>query len=571
MNDETPRKLEARRGFSVFYKGKTLLSMIDPIAQSERVIAASHNVPRTLYFCPSPLFGYGLKTFLNTISDDSILLCVEADEELMQFTQQEICPSLLHHPQFRLISTQDPQALCTYIKTEWGARAFRRIEVIRISGGWQLHPEIYQSLEKAIQRDIAIDWGNAITLMNLGRRYALNFIRNLPLLASSYSAESINFGDKPLLVLGAGPSLDAFLDALASRVPEALEGTSKDSTQGDFDRLNHRNFRIICVDTALSALKARNIKPDLIVALEAQHWNLRDFIGMHDWQLPIAMDLSALPATNEQLGGQTFLFTTPWTELSIFQRLKASGLSPLSMMPLGSVGLTAVLLALKLSSGPIITAGLDFSFHMDSYHAKETPSWKDFRRRQTRLSGIIPAATVFRKAVFKTTAKNDYAVYSDPGLKNYRDLFEQEFAKGNFFPKDRLRDINSSGLPLGIETIKPSDAIQLLTKGSKPAEVQFSSTMIENQSEKVRQFIFDEHQSLGELRSILIGEKNPAPGELEELLHICDYLWAHFPDYAGRSNSAPPIDDLSFLKRVRTEIDPFLKIFEKAQNYRLLH
>jgi hypothetical protein len=235
------------------------------------------------------------------------------------------------------------------------------------------------------------------------------------------------------------------------------------------------------------------------------------------------------------------------------------------------VGLTAVQLALKLSSGNIITAGLDFSFKLDSYHAKETPSWKDFRRRQNRLSGIIPAATALRKSVMKTTAKNGSSVYSDHGLKNYRDLFEQEFTKGNIVCKDRLYDINSSGLPLGIKTIELPDAIQLLMEGSNSEEVQFSSTTNENQSEKVRQFIHDEDQSLRELRAILTGEKNPAAGELEELLRTCDYLWAHFPDYAGRSNSAPPVNDLSFLKRVRTEIDPFLKIYERLPTDRSLH
>lgn len=551
MNDETPRKLSARRGFSVFYKGKTLLSTIDPILQSERVIAAAHNVSRTLYFCPSPLYGYGLESFLKTISDDSALLCVEADEALMQFSQEEIFPSLLNHPQFRFISTQDHQALCTYIKNEWGARAFRRVEVLHISGGWQLHPKIYQALEKAIQRDITIDWGNAITLMNLGRCYALNFIRNLPLLSFVPSAKSIHFGNKPLLVLGAGPSLDAFLAA----IPQKFHGTKG------------RPFGILCVDTALSALKAWNIKPDLVIALEAQHWNLRDFIGMGDWHLPLAMDLSALPATSEQLGEQTFLFATPWADLSIFRRLKEAGLSPLSMMPLGSVGLTAVLLAQHISSGKIITAGLDFSFNLDSFHAKETPSWRDFRRKHNRLNGIIPAAA-FRKSMIKVKAKNGTSVFTDPNLQNYRDLFQQEFSKENtVLWEHRLCDIKSSGLPLGIKTITVQEAICFLSEGNHPAETVFPLTQNETQSAKVKQFIRGEHQFLRELLACLTGEKNPAPGELEELLRTCDYLFAHFPDYAGTSGKAPAANDLSFLKRVRIEIDPFLKIFTMIESF----
>jgi hypothetical protein len=545
MNEETPRKLEARRGFSVFYKGKTLLSMIDPLVQSERVLAAAHNVSRTLYLCPSPLYGYGLERFLQTISDDSILLCIEVDELLMQFTRREIFPSLFQHPQFRLISTRDVQALCSYIKNEWGARAFRRIEVLRITGGWQLYPEIYQNLEKALQREIAIDWGNAVTLMKLGRRYALNFIRNLELLASNPSAECIHFGDKPLLLLGAGPSLDDFLQALENA---ALPNTFADK--------KNRDFGIICVDTALSALNARNIQPDLVLALETQHWNLRAFIGIDAAAIPLAMDLSALPATSEQLGSRTFLFTTPWADLSIFRRLKQKRLSPLSMLPLGSVGLTAVLLALKVSSGDIITAGLDFSFRFDNYHAKETPSWRDLRRKQNRLNGIIPT-TAFRKGVFKTTAKNGSAVFSDVGLQNYRDLFEQEFSTEN-----RLFDICSSGLPLGIPSISIQEAMQMLTEKKSSSEVLFSSAINENQSERVKQFIHEEHRYLQELKSCLTGEKETSPGELNELLCKTDYLWAHFPDYAGKSTKFPAANDLSFLKRVRTEIDLFLKVFK---------
>jgi len=45
---------------------------------------------------------------------------------------------------------------------------------------------------------------------------------------------------------------------------------------------------------------------------------------------------------------------------------------------------------------------------------------------------------------------------------------------------------------------------------------------------------------------------------LSVLIDECDYLWAHFPDYSG--GVKPKLSDLSFLKRVRTEIEPMLKL-----------
>jgi hypothetical protein len=56
---------------------------------------------------------------------------------------------------------------------------------------------------------------------------------------------------------------------------------------------------------------------------------------------------------------------------------------------------------------------------------------------------------------------------------------------------------------------------------------------------------------------------------LDTLIAECDYLWAHFPDYAasdcrpGRAElEAGSPSAISVLKRLRVEIDPFLKLWE---------
>ncbi|MDR0550696.1 MAG: hypothetical protein LBG72_01615, partial [Spirochaetaceae bacterium] len=54
---------------------------------------------------------------------------------------------------------------------------------------------------------------------------------------------------------------------------------------------------------------------------------------------------------------------------------------------------------------------------------------------------------------------------------------------------------------------------------------------------------------------------------LDELLDACDYLWAHFPDCAGRAGRRPPASSVNFLKRVRAEIEPFLVLFKKAKAF----
>jgi hypothetical protein len=549
------------RGFS--YNGKTLLSGIDPAGRADRVAEAAAVSDRTLYFCPSPLYGYGLEHLLARIAPDSALLCIEAEPELFALSQQHFGAALINNPQLRLTNLCNAGALCAFLRQEWGLRSFRRVEMVRLTGGWQLFPALYDTLADILRREIAISWGNAMTLTRLGRRYIRNAIQNIALIPRYPSLRQLSFGAEPVLVLGAGPSLDPLLDALWLRFGKALQ--SPDA----------RPFRIVCVDTCLASLRERGITPDLAVILESQHWNLEDFIGLSGWDVPAAMDLSALPRSGDVLSGGVYLFCTLWTELTIFERLNAAGLLPVSVPPLGSVGLSAVSIAWRLTSGIIITAGLDFSFTMDSYYARSAPGHKERLRGLSRFQSLINADLVFGRTVTSEVSKAGNQVYSSLALRNYRDLFERAFgpaanaaanaASSNIF------DLSGNGLPLGIVTLSPETAIEVLSSG-KPElavvadDVPGASAAVTG---KLRDFIQGEQNRLTLARDMLSGATPLDHDTLVTLIDECDYLWAHFPDYAAADHGprrseleAGSAAAVSFLKRLRVEIDFFLKYWE---------
>jgi hypothetical protein len=615
MIDETPLRVAARRGFSVSYKGKTLLSTRDPVALAESAVLAVLKLRGpTLYFCPSPLYGYGLRLLLESSSEDSAVLCVETDKKLLELSNGTIDESVLANPRFLLAHTGDGAALAALVRKTWGSRRFRRVEQLRLGGGWQLSPALYDALADTLRRELALDWGNAMTLAKLGRGYARNALRNLALVPRSPPLSALDFGAAPVLVLGAGPSLDKFLDGLAARFGDPGGGG--------------RPFKIICVDTVLSSLYARRIKPDLAVALESQHWNLRDFIGLGGWEIPVAMDLSALRATAEMLGGHPRLFFTPWTKLALLSRLKSTGLLPEELPPLGSVGLSAVAIACRLSAGPIIVAGIDFSFTLDLSHARSAPAHLEKLRGQTRLRSLIDPEGAFRRGCCAALSKTGERVRSNQTMKNYRDLFQREFAG----PGDesghcgRIRDVAGSGLSLGLETLNVEAACAVLG-GENPgafsgaegggrgngAAATVNATAVnatavnatavnatavnatavnatavnatavnatavnatainatainatalsaEDTAKLLPLFVEAELAGLQRLRGILTGEIAEGPEQVGALLDRCDYLWAHFPDCAGAGGRRPGETDLGFLKRVRAEIDPFIKIF----------
>jgi hypothetical protein len=452
------------KGFS--HNGKTLLSGVDPAGKAEKIADAVTIADRTLYLCPSPLYGYGLERLLSRLAGtnsardsnrnsarNSGVLCIEADPSLYALSKENFSAPLLDNPRLRLTNICEPSALCAFLRREWGPRFFRRVEVVRMSGGWQLFPALYDALAETLRQEIALDWGNAITLARLGRLYTRNMLRNLSLIPRCPSLEMGSFGGAPALVLGAGPSLDEALDALNARFGEALRAPET------------RPFRIVCVDTCLSALVERGIMPDLAVILESQHWNLEDFTGLCGRKIPAAFDLSALPRSGSVLAGGVLLFFTPWTELAIFQRLEAAGLLPVTFPPLGSVGLSAAAIARLLTRGTILAAGLDFSFSLDSYHARSTPGHKKKLRRQNRFTGLLNADASFGRAVFSAVSKTGGRVFSTPALRKYRDLFEREFSGTD--GGARFFDLAGDGLPLGIKTLSPEEAFDLLSESIK--------------------------------------------------------------------------------------------------------
>jgi len=529
------------QGLPFVRNGKTLLSAVDPSGRAERAAKAALVKERTLYFCPSPLYGYGLSCFLSRLeaeAPDSAVLCIEADPELFNLALQNIAPSIAANKLFHLTNICDNERVYALVREKWGARAFRRVEILRLTGGWQLFPELYDSICDSLRREIATDWSNALTLAKMGRLYIRNALRNLPLILKFPSVQDLSFGCAPVLVLGAGPSLDETLDALADNYADVLTSPQK------------RNFKIICVDTCLGALKERNIVPDLVVILESQHWNINDFLTCRNWKVNSAIDLSSLPASTNILSGENFLFFTPWTQLKIFERLKSTGLLPAIVPPLGSVGLTAVELSRRLTTGKIICAGLDFSFTQDKYHARSTPGHRSRLNLQSRFKRLFnPVA--YNQYSIAAVSKSGLSVYTNPAMKNYRDFFEQEFGGDS-----RIFDIESTGLPLGIKILSLKDAMALLDK-EKLAPTQ-NVRVVRGKNSDLISFFENEKTRLEELRSLLTGETAPDNERLSTLIEECDYLWAHFPDYAG--GRRPEVTDISFLKRVRAEIDPMLAL-----------
>jgi len=80
-----------------------------------------------------------------------------------------------------------------------------------------------------------------------------------------------------------------------------------------------------------------------------------------------------------------------------------------SFLPLGSVGLSALQIALKLraeKSVPIFVTGLDFSYSLGASHIKSSFHKNSRREKSSRLNGIENFSCSLEKSAIKETGKN---------------------------------------------------------------------------------------------------------------------------------------------------------------------
>ncbi len=535
----------------------------------------------TLVLCLSPVLGYGLKELAEKLPASSYILALECDQILMRFS--------LEHYDFSPFAQQR----FSYIRTDSVAEVLKKIEalplfpfkkclVLSCSGGVQLNKAFYDEVRLYADEVISRFWKNRVTLMHLGRNYAHNTFRNLLSLArplarplamsltrsSTSSPEKFsarktpsdkpNFrlltGDerirKPILVVGAGPSLD---------------------TTRDFITKNRSSFFLLAVDAAAAALLPA-ILPDAIVLVESQYWIDSAFIGLHKYGIPLFADLTASPRALQICGENVYFFCTEYAHLRYLKRLYQT-IRPLILPPMGSVGLTAIQIALALTSPhlPVLHTGLDFAWQNGLTHAAGSSPVKKLFAEICRTES--PYKLSISTGMQRISGKRGLSYWTTPALSGYAELYRHTFV-GN----ERVIDIGTEGCLLNDrrdDTINTEQIKRILIDVGEPdagmpvvgacesntnmdgsfLDSAFETNAATEQYEALRSYLAGEAEALTMLNDHLQGSRPLSEHTMEQLFAERDYLYSHFPD-AARGYSL----NLGFLKRAGIELRYLLKI-----------
>ena len=281
--------------------------------------------PAPLIIVASPLLCYGLDSIVARCDEQSHLLCAEFEPELAALAydtptdpytpiEPSVAPSTVSStisPKVSWLNNLQPldDAALLAALADFDISPFRRVMLLSLSGGFALHAAAYRRLQRILERRIHDYWQSRLTLTHNGRLWIRNLLRNIARTAACHDAAHLR-SNLPIVVAAAGESLEASLMLI--------------------DRLRPR-LCIVAVDTALPALHAANIEPDLVVALDAQQTNLSDFLGQQLISCRLACDLTVCPTIVRCAPSQsTYVFVSQFAQTSLLDSLAEKDLLPLS-------------------------------------------------------------------------------------------------------------------------------------------------------------------------------------------------------------------------------------------------
>jgi len=504
---------------------------------------------RCIYYIPSPLLGYGLRTLTERIPQDSIILAIEISETMMALCSKHIPDDIVEHPCLILACLSDRQALHTLFY-RLGPWKYRRVRRLDLNSGTDLNPEIYNQLADFLLEDLSTYWRNRHAIGRLGRQWIRHIYANLAAMEKGkidfrgfqhYHSTGIP------VVVGAGPSLENSLEFL---------------------RKWRSHLWILATDTAVLTLSDAGIKPDAISILETQSWNMLDFHGMKSTEIPLIADISAYPPSLERTGGVCYTVSSSFAELNFLQRIADAGLAPFPIPPLGSVGLASVEIALNLSSNhaPLLLTGLDFAYQPGKSHARGS----SFHRWQlSAMHRLNPQpgweACMNRPRLYRFNVCGK-KLNTDSVLDGYASLLKDRYAD-----LGRLSVLAPAGLDLGMPIISIEDAERLLIETpDTPNPVDstshhYQSSPIDYQS-RASQFLDEEENRLKQIieswNEYMVHGNDE--NTLIKSLSKMDHVYVDFPD-------EPPLpkNEHSFLVRAVDRSRRLRRYIERARQVSL--
>jgi hypothetical protein len=336
-------------------EGKWIHSRYAPRKEAARFIRLQGIRPGDLVI----LYGFGLGHHivpaLEQLGPEGFLYCMETNSRLLRTAFESAdFSALFRDPRFRLITGKTPEEMAEALDRHvlWGLESVPR-EKVRIV----IHEPSFSTIPDAFR------WiRNSLEMIRFDRRgdsffqeeMETNLLANLETLVDAPGVKSLErvFGDRPVAVVGAGPSLDR-----AAPLLKALR----------------KRMWIMCVDTAVIPCRRNGIDPDLAVSIDPQNKSLSHFEGFEDRETPLVIYPTSARAVVRRVRGPRIVAVQKDSRVYRYLEHLADRFG--TTLGGNAVSVIAADIALRNTRGPVIFIGMDFAFPLLKAYADFTPEF----------------------------------------------------------------------------------------------------------------------------------------------------------------------------------------------------
>ncbi|MDR3333737.1 MAG: DUF115 domain-containing protein [Treponema sp.] len=395
-------------------QGRVLHSRYNPVAEAERYVNSLSLRQETQFFILiEPGLGYIIPLLQKQCPQARIIaLHVQGSLAAPQPAVCTWCPETgIPLPHFLEQTIPDTEADALQI-IEWRpALAVYGAEYLRL-------------LTETVEFIKRID-ANKRTIRTFGRRWFRNFFKNIGILHRIYTAPAGCLGSLPLIVTGAGPSLEETLPLMR-------------------EVRNHSSLLILAAASSVPALLTGGIVPDFVITTDGGGWARLHLYDCLRSKPPFGLAASLIAALPSQCAEVPILVIS---DGSCWQNLVLQGLAipGINLLQRGTVTAQALDLAFVLTSGPIYITGMDLANQDIRTHARPYSFERLLEEKATRFNPVYSQSFVRSRAIEAGGSHRIYASWFKERLGAYPRPIVSLGANNPVF-KDLARPPESLGL-----------------------------------------------------------------------------------------------------------------------------
>lgn len=329
-----------------------LHSRVDPEEEARFLVRDLPRQPRTMYVVLGYGLGYHIQALLDSISPDSHIVVIEADDGLLSETaraaERTDIRRLMSSGRVHHLVGRDPAVLPLRLAASFSAFDVLRLQMFTHLPSTRVGTAFYQAAAAIIpERLPAASDAHLDTIDSTLEHDLRNFWSNLRCTWQGGDIDRLKnvWSDRPLVLVSAGPSLTAALPALAQAKGRAL---------------------VMATAPTAAVLMAAGIRPDVVVTVDPFEPNAAHFAGWDSTGVPLVYYHRTFRAIPANYRGPLCAFSMR-DERPLPLRADAR---PGSFFPGGTVAFSALQLAHHMGANPVIFVGQDFSFAAGRTHAE---------------------------------------------------------------------------------------------------------------------------------------------------------------------------------------------------------